>query len=122
MHGEWVPAVMFGGLFLFLILRSYFRYKLHASALEKGQALPETPKDKGDLRKPALVLITLGLGFMIAMHTTLSFVHDGDTPEPIAISIWGIVPILIGGGQWLYWRMAEKERLEKEERAALPLT
>ena len=112
MPGELIPITIFGGLFLFLIARVYFRYRLHTTALEKGQALPEIPK--GDARKSALVLIALGLGFMIAMHTTLSFVHDGDTPEPIAISIWGIVPMLIGSGQWLYWRMTEKERLEKE--------
>ncbi len=110
MSGEWVPIVMFGGLFLFLIMTGYFRYKLHASALEKGLALPESPK--GDLRKKALVLIALGLGYSIAVHTTLSFETDADAVAPLAASIWGIVPILIGAGQWLYWRMTEKERAE----------
>ena len=105
---EWTPVLLFGLLFLFLGIRSYFRYKLHASALEKGLALPESPK--GDLRKKALVLIALGLGYSIAVHTTLSFETDADAVAPLAASIWGIVPILIGAGQWLYWRMTEKER------------
>lgn len=111
---SWVPIVMFGGLFLFLILRSYFRYKLHRTAVEKGQPLPETPKNRGDARKSALLLVALGVGFSIAMQVTLSYAPDADTPAPIAVSIWGIVPILIGAGQWLYWRMTEKERAELE--------
>ncbi len=119
MPGELIPITIFGGLFLFLFARVYYRYKLHATALEKGQALPETPK--GDVRKSALVLIALGLGYSIAVHTTLSFETDHDAIAPLAASIWGIVPILIGVGQWLYWRMTEKER-KLEERSAPPLT
>lgn len=115
---EWTPVLLFGLLFLFLSIRSYFRYRLRASALEKGLALPEIPKDKGDLRKPALVLIALGLGFSIAMYTTLSMVPDADAPA-LAVSIWGIVPILIGAGQWFYWRMTEKER-KMEHHGPLP--
>lgn len=117
MHGEWVPIIMFSGLFLFLSIRSYFRYKLRASALEKGQALPETPK--GDLRKSALVLIALGLGYSIAVHITLSYTPGG--PEPFMASIWGIVPIFIGAALWLYWRMTEKEK-QVEGRGTPPLT
>ncbi|MBM3277042.1 MAG: hypothetical protein FJY95_03045 [Candidatus Handelsmanbacteria bacterium] len=112
-EGIVVPVVIFGGLFLFLILRSYFRYKLHRTAVEKGQPLPETPRSRGDIRKPALVLIALGLGFMVAMQTTLSYVPDHDAPAPIAVSIWGIVPLLMGAGQWLYWRITEKERQQE---------
>lgn len=119
MPGEWIPITMFGGLFLFLIARVYFRYKLHTTALEKGQALPETPK--GDLRKSALVLIALGLGYSIAVHTTLSFETDHDAVAPLAASIWGIVPMLIGGAMWRYWRMTEKEK-QAENRSAPPLT
>ncbi|MBI2503429.1 MAG: hypothetical protein HYW07_09405 [Candidatus Latescibacteria bacterium] len=89
------------------------------SALEKGQALPETPK--GDVRKSAIVLIALGLGYSIAIYTTLSFVTDGDAPEPLAVSIWGIVPMLIGAALWLYWRMTEKER-KLEGHSTPPLT
>lgn len=121
MDDTWVPVIMFGGLFLFLILRSYFRYKLHRTAVEKGQPLPETPRIRGDARKSALVLVTLGLGFMIAMQVTLSYAPDHDTPAPIAVSIWGIVPILIGAGLWRYRQLAEKERVP-EERSASPLT
>lgn len=112
---EWTPVLLFGLLFLFLIMRGYFRYKLHTTALEKGLALPETPKDKGDLRKPALVLIALGLGYSIAVYTTISFGHDAHTVAPLAASIWGIVPILIGAAMWLYWRMTEKERAREEK-------
>ena len=121
MHHEWVPIIIFSGLFLFLIARVYFRYKLHATALEKGLALPETPKDKGDLRKPALVLIALGLGYSIAVYTTLSFGHDAHTVAPLAASIWGIVPMLIGAAMWLYWRMTDKER-KMEDHSTPPLT
>ena len=108
------------GLFLFLILRSCFRYRLHLTAVEKGQPLTETPRNRGDARKSALVLIALGLGYMISMFTALSYVGDHDAP-PLAISIWGIVPILIGAAMWLYWQMTEKERVQ-EERSDSPLT
>jgi len=107
-----VPVLIFGGLFLFLILRSYFRYKLHRTAVEKGQPLPETPRSRGDIRKPALVLIALGLGYSISMFVTLNSINDPDAPA-VAVSIWGIVPLLIGAGQWLYWRMTEKERQQE---------
>lgn len=118
---EWAPFLIFGAFVLFLIIRAYFRYKLHASALEKGLALPETPKDKSDVRKPALVLIALGLGYSISVYTTLSFGHDAPTVAPLAASIWGIVPILIGAAMWLYWRMTEKEK-QVEGRGTPPLT
>lgn len=114
-----VAIFFFPCLFLFLILRTYFRYKLHTSALEKGLALPEIPKDKGDLRKPAIVLIALGLGYSISMYITLSNVNDPDAPA-MAVSIWGIVPILIGAGLWCYRQMTEKER-KLEERGTPPL-
>ncbi len=110
MHGDWVPIVMFGGLFLFLILRSYFRYKLHTTALEKGLALPETPR--GDVRKSAIVLIALGVGYSISMFITLSSINDPDAPA-LAVSIWGIVPILIGAGLWRYRQITEKETQEE---------
>ena len=109
---DMVPALAISGVFIYLILKTYFRYKLHMSALEKGQALPESPRTRGDLRKPALVLITLGLGYAIAIHTMLSYIPDADTPAPIAISIWGIVPILIGAGLWIYWRMVNKDQVQ----------
>jgi hypothetical protein len=115
---EWTPVLIFGGFFLFLILRGYFRYKLHLAAVEKGQPLPETPRSKGDLRKQAIVLIALGLGYSISMFTTLSYVDDHDAPA-LAVSIWGIVPILIGAGLWFYWRMAELER-RMEHHGPLP--
>ena len=109
MQIDMVPALAISGFFVYLVLKTYFRYKLHMSALEKGQPLPESPKNRGDLRKSALVLITLGLGYAIAIHTMLSYIPDADTPAPIAISIWGIVPILIGAGLWIYWQMVNKE-------------
>ena len=115
MGHDMVPILAILGVFVYLILKTYFRYKLHMSALEKGQPLPESPKNhRGDLRKSALVLIALGLGYAIAIHTMLSYVTDADTPAPIAISIWGIVPVLIGAAMWLYWRMVNKGRKEEE--------
>ena len=111
MGHDMVPILAILGVFVYLILKTYFRYKLRMSALEKGLPLPEDPKNhQGDLRKSALVLIALGLGYAIAIHTTLSYVSDADTPAPIAISIWGVVPILIGAGLWIYWRMVNKEQ------------
>ncbi len=113
-----VPIFFFTGVFLFLILTAYYRYKLRMSALEKGLALPQSPKS--DVRKSAIVLIALGLGYSISMYTTLSMVDDHDAPA-LAVSIWGIVPILIGAGLWFYRQMTEKER-KLEERTTLPLT
>jgi hypothetical protein len=113
-----VPVLFFAGLFIFLTLTAYFRYKLRMSALEKGLALPETPK--GDVRKAAIVLIALGLGYAISMYITLSNVNEPDAPA-MAVSIWGIVPILIGAGLWRYRQITEKER-QLEDRSTLPLT
>ena len=113
MHADWTAILLFGGLFLFLILKAYFRYKLHMSALEKGLPLPESPKHhRGDLRKSALVLIAVGLGYAISVHTTLSLANDPDVPDPLLASIWGIVPILIGAAMWIYWRMVNKEQAQ----------
>ena len=113
MQIDMVPALAISGFFVYLVLKTYFHYKLHMSALDKGQPLPESPRNRGDLRKPALVLIALGLGYAISIYTTLSLVPDADAPA-LAVSIWGIVPILIGAGLWIYWRMKEKERAESE--------
>ena len=107
MGHDMVPILAISGVFIYLIFKTYFRYKLHMRALEKGQALPESPRNRGDLRKPALVLIALGAGYSIAIFATLSVMPDKDTPA-LAAGIWGIIPILIGAALWAYWQMVNK--------------
>jgi hypothetical protein len=58
----------------------------------------------------ALILIALGIAFAIAMGTTLGLIPDSDAPHPLAVAIWGLVPVLLGAALWIYHGMAAREQ------------
>ncbi len=104
-----IPIAIIVGIFLYLILKHRYRKEIFIAAIEKGASVPDMTETPRDLRKPALVLIALGLGFTIATYVTLSYVSDSDVPAPLQVSIWGIVPILIGLALLKYKQLADKD-------------
>ena len=112
--GVFTPISLFVvGMLLYFILKKRYQKEIYIAAIEKGMSVPEMDrKTPTDLRKPALILIALGLGFSIATFVTISYVSDPDAVSPLQISIWGIVPILIGVALLVYRRIAEQEQAE----------
>ena len=110
-----IPIAIIVGIFLYLILKRHYRKEVYLAAIEKGASVSDLAEAPVDLRKPALVLIALGLGFSIATHVTLSYVSDSDAPTPLQVSIWGIVPILIGLALLKYRQLAERDKNSESE-------
>lgn len=110
--GHLVPITLIAGLFAWLILRGHYRTqeKIQLAAIERGLLNLPTPAAPADMRKTAWVLIALGLGFAVAIHVSLSQVPDTELETPLAVSIWGIVPILVGGALWLYHLRVNREK------------
>ena len=104
MEPIWITVVILG-LIVYFTLKQRFQKEVHLAALEKGDPV-EFPQ--ADLRKPALVLIALGLGYSISSYVAFSLASDPDF-HPLQFSIWGIIPILIGAFLWIYRNMQEKE-------------
>lgn len=111
-----VPITFAAGLFAWLIYRRHCltQQKVQLTAIERGMLNLPTPV-QSDPRKTAWVLIALGLGFAIAIHVTLSLVPHGDLDTPFAVSVWGIVPILVGAAQWGYHHQVTKEQAGHRE-------
>jgi hypothetical protein len=96
-----VPITFFAGLFTWLIARNRYRTqeKLQLAAINHGlSALPASePRDR---RITAAVLIALGIGFAVASYVSLSLSPAADIVSPLAVSIWAIIPILVGAALW----------------------
>ena len=105
-----VPIIFVVALFTFLILRLYFDSRVQRAAIEHGQLIPQ--RQPTDPRKAALILIALGLGYSIAVYVTLI---ANEPEQALTASVWGIVPLLIGAGLWIYYRIFEKERDAQED-------
>ena len=97
-----VPIVALAGLFVFLTLRYYFESKVQRAAIEKGQPIPL--RQPTDARKPALILIALGLGYGIAAYLAVPAEETA-----LSASVWGIVPLLIGIGLFVFHYLKVKE-------------
>jgi hypothetical protein len=105
-----VPITLLVGLFTWLIVRRYCstQEKLQLAAIERGLLnLPAPAQHDG--RRTAWVLIALGAGFGVAAHVTLSLSPEVEV-SPLAVSIWGLVPVLVGVALGEYHRRSRKER------------
>jgi hypothetical protein len=106
-----VPITLFAGLFTWLVFRRHYRTqeKVQLAAIERGlSTLPAMTESDG--RRTAWVLIALGVGFAIATQVSLSLSPAADVVSPLAVSIWGLVPVLVGVGLCEYHRRSRKER------------
>ena len=105
--GTLIPIIFMVVVAVFLILKHYYQKQIYVAAIEKGMPIPE--KHEGDPRKPALILIALGLGFAV-----VALVAD----HGLNTAIWAIVPMLVGVALWTYYRLMVRDREEAEETAA----
>ncbi len=96
-----VPFVA-AGLFVFLTLRYFFESKVQRAAIEQGQPIPL--RQPTDARKPALILIALGLGYGIAAYLAMP-----DHRVALTASVWGIIPLLIGIALLVFHYLKVKE-------------
>ena len=101
------PIVFMVSVALYLILRLRYKRDIYLAALEKGLPAPEQPQT--DMRKPALLLIALGLGFSIASYVAVSYATRVQA-HPAQVCIWGIVPIFIVVALLIYRRLAAKDQ------------
>ena len=115
-----VPITFFAGLFTWLILRRHYRTQqaIQTAAIARGLTTvpPVAPSDP---RQLAWVLIALGLGFAIATHVSISLAPHHAMDSPLAVSIWGVVPILVGAALWAYHRRGVRPAAA-EVKAELP--
>jgi hypothetical protein len=103
------------GVVVYLVLKQRYQRDIYLAAIEKGMAVPELPKKQPvDLRKPALILIALGLGFFVAMLVTIGLVENAKVPA-LAVAVWGLVPVLIGLALLKVRKLTERDRLESAE-------
>ena len=102
-----LPISLIICVFGFLTLRYYFESRVYRAAIEAGQPIPE--KSQTDPRKAALILIAIGLGYGISAYVAIR----SHTPDALGFAIWGLIPVLIGVGLWLYYRMTNKESEEE---------
>jgi len=101
-----MPLLIVGWCFHSILKQRYLK-EIYLKAIEKGIAVPPMP-EQGDVRRTALVLIALGLGFAIAASVTLSVVTRG--PHPLQVGIWGIIPILMGLALLYHKFLKDKEK------------
>ena len=104
---ESVPIVAFAGLFVFLTLRYYFQSKVQRAAIEKGQPVPLRQRNE-DARKPGLILIALGLGYVIAASSGVG--------GPLPPGAWGVIPVFIGISLLVFHYLKVKEDRSYEEK------
>ncbi len=100
-----IPIVAVAGLFVFLTLRYYFQSKVQRAAIEKGQPVPLSQPT--DARKPGLILIAVGLGYVIAAS---------GFGGPLPPGAWGIIPLLIGISLLVFHYLKVKEDRSYEEK------
>ena len=97
--GALIPLGLMVTVILFLFFRSHNQKQIYLAAIEKGLPLPE--KQEADSRKPAIVLITVGLGLAaVALVTGI----------PVEKWIWTVISVLVGIGLLIYHRLVTKER------------
>ena len=109
----YVLMVAIVGIAIYFTLKQRFQREVHLAAIEKGMGVPKFPQP--DLRKPALVLIALGLGFSIAAFVAFSFATGHRAPHPLQVSIWGIIPVFIGAALLIFKQMAAKDQEDSSE-------
>ncbi|CDD88296.1 putative uncharacterized protein [Tannerella sp. CAG:51] len=111
-----VPAIVLF-LILFFALRYKFklqkeRYAVVEKAIECGRELPDSFFEESSSKKPlyskkrlstALTLIALGIGILFF----------GLVAENKYVWAFSVIPILIGLGQLLVYRIEEKSRIEE---------
>jgi hypothetical protein len=114
--GSPLPLLVIG-LTIYRIFKRRYQKEIYVAAIAQGLPVPEMEEPtRSDLRKPGIVLIALGIGYFIAMFITISFVENvGHAPAPLQVSIWGIVPLLIGLSMFYYERMVKREAEETAE-------
>lgn len=104
-----VPITLMICVFGFLTLRYYFESRVYRAAIEAGQPIPQ--KSQTDPRKAALILIAIGLGYGVSAYVATR----SHTPDALGFAIWGLIPVLIGVGLWLYYRMTDNEKEDEEK-------
>jgi hypothetical protein len=116
-----VPISFIAGLFTWLVLRRRYRTQqvIQVAAIERGLATVP-PVAASDSRKTAWVLMALGVGFSIATYVSVSAVPHHGLDAPLAVSVWGIVPVLVGVALWAHHRRLHRAPADAATPAATP--
>ncbi len=116
-----VPISFIAGLFTWLILRRRYRtlQAIQVAAIERGvTTVPSVAAS--DSRKTAWVLMALGVGFSIATYVSVSAVPGHGLDAPLAVSVWGLVPVLVGVALWAHHRRVHRANADTARPATVP--
>ena len=106
-----IPIVAIAGLFVFLTLRYYFQSKVQRAAIEKGQPVPL--RQPTDARKPGLILIAVGFGYVVAASSGFG----GPLPRHLLFhGVWGFIPLFIGISLLVFHYLKAREDRSYEEK------
>ena len=106
-----VPIVALAGLFVFLTLR-YFQSKVQRAAIEQGQPVPLSQPT--DARKPGLILIAVGFGYVVAASSGFG----GPLPRHLLFhGVWGFIPLFIGISLLVFHYLKAREDRSYEEKS-----
>jgi hypothetical protein len=117
MH-EWVPIAMFGMILGIVAISTYFAYSVRRLqnrermlAIEKGftgvlDSFGDAARQVAKSRRTAIVLIATGVGIVLCFAAIGGIEHEIEALNGSAI---GIIPILIGLGLFVDYRLQLKE-------------
>lgn len=121
MHENWVPIALFGMILGIVAISTYFAFnvrrlqnKERMLAIEKGMSgsfdsYGDAARQVARSRRSAIVLIATGVGIVLCFVAIAGIEHEIDALNGSAI---GIIPLLIGLGLFVDYRLQLKE-LEK---------
>ncbi len=111
-----VPILALAGLFVFLTLRYYFQSKVQRAAIEKGQPVPL--RQPADARKPGLILIALGLGYVVVASSGVGGpLPSGPLPSGLLPNgACGFIPLFIGISLLVFHYLKVKDDRSYEEK------
>ena len=94
--------------------RYYFQSKVQRAAIEKGQPVPL--RQPTDARKPGLILIAVGFGYVVAASSGVG----GPLPRGLLFhGAWGFIPLFIGISLLVFhYLKVKKDRAYEEKHEA----
>jgi uncharacterized BrkB/YihY/UPF0761 family membrane protein len=118
MHENWVPIALFGMILGIVAIATYFAFSVRRLqnrermlAIEKGMtgsfdSFGDASRQVAKSRRTAIVLIATGIGIVLCFAAIAGIEHEMDALNGSAI---GIIPLLIGLGLFVDYRLQLKE-------------
>lgn len=131
MHGELVPILIVMTVFAYLGWRRYLAHQERIAAIQRGvdpstiaEEVAKAPKDikkvaPRDHRLASLIWIAVGIAFMIAAFFSVGMTKGVE--KGIAVAVWGLIPLAIGVGRYVYHTSVKPDEPDSPRRGAFTL-